>query len=325
VGPAGDDDRHAVSAAEPGHVVDQGQRLRRCLVDVVDQQHRPRPLGGRDQQLAGGHQPALAGRGELRREHLLELDPGGLRDGTEQLGPPLRHLVQRLGDTGERVGVHDGRGRQTHGHRAVAGGVGEAAQQLGPRRPGAALHPQRRAPPGREVVQRPQHAVGRRPVVAARAWARTGGGAAPDRGAGGVDHLGDVGDVGDVGDEPVAAAVDRLDDPLVSSGVADRPADGLDAARQRRLRDEPIAPDLVQQLGLGHDPVPVAHQVREDVEHLGLDGDDLSPSPQLQAPDAQLAVTEPHRHWTSSLHTGCEKSRASRQRRRGARGGAPAR
>ena len=70
--------------------------------------------------------------------------------------------------------------------------------------------------------------------------------------------------------ELVAAAVDGADHPLGPAVVADRPAGRLDPAGQRRVGHEAAAPDLVQQLGPGDDPVAVADQVGEDLEHLRL-------------------------------------------------------
>ena len=56
--------------------------------------------------------------------------------------------------------------------------------------------------------------------------------------------------------EPVATAIDRLDDPLISTTVANRAPRGLDPARKRRLRHEPVTPDLVEEFGLRHHTVP---------------------------------------------------------------------
>jgi hypothetical protein len=61
------------------------------------------------------------------------------------------------------------------------------------------------------------------------------------------------------------------DGGLLAAVVPDRAPGGLDPADQRRLADEATAPDLVEQLGLGDHPVPVADQVDQDVEHLGLE------------------------------------------------------
>ncbi len=60
-----------------------------------------------------------------------------------------------------------------------------------------------------------------------------------------------IASVSTLGDEPVAAAVHRLDRPLCPAVVVDRPAGLLDAGGQRRLGDEPVAPDVVEQLLLG--------------------------------------------------------------------------
>ena len=76
---------------------------------------------------------------------------------------------------------------------------------------------------------------------------------------------------GDVGDELVAAAEHRADHLLPCAVVADGAAGRLDPAGQRRLADEAVAPHVVEQLRLGHDPVTVGDEIGEDVEHLPLD------------------------------------------------------
>jgi hypothetical protein len=73
---------------------------------------------------------------------------------------------------------------------------------------------------------------------------------------------------GRLADEPVAAAVDGADVALGAAIVAECLAGGLDAGGQRRLGDEPAAPHLVEELVLGDDPVGVADEVNEDLEHL---------------------------------------------------------
>jgi hypothetical protein len=97
-------------------------------------------------------------------------------------------------------------------------------------------------------------------------------------------------------DEPVAAAVDGSDHALLAAAVADRPPGRLQPAGQRRVGHEPAAPDLVQQLGLGHDPVPVPDQVGQDLEDLRLQVAGRSAAAQLIAPLVELAVTEPVDH-----------------------------
>ena len=74
----------------------------------------------------------------------------------------------------------------------------------------------------------------------------------------------------DVGHPPVAPAVDGTDHRLRRPVVTDEAAGGLDPARQRRLTDEPIAPDGVEELGLGNDPLAVLDQIAEHVEDLRL-------------------------------------------------------
>ncbi len=131
--------------------------------------------------------------------------------------------------------------------------------------------------------------------------------------------MGGLGLLGHVGDEPVATAVNRLDDPLISTSVADRAPSGLDPAGQRRLGDEPVPPDLVEEFGLRHDTVPVAQQICQDVEDLGLHAHDLVDASQLDALEADLAVAESHRHirhhrapWTSQLASASARMRLNR-------------
>jgi hypothetical protein len=65
--------------------------------------------------------------------------------------------------------------------------------------------------------------------------------------------------------------VRRLDDPLLRTVVTDGAARRLDARRQRRLADEPVAPHVVEQLVLRDDPVAVLDEIGEHAEHLWLD------------------------------------------------------
>src|SRR5262245_34047848 len=104
-------------------------------------------------------------------------------------------------------------------------------------------------------------------------------------------------------DEPVAATVHGTDEPLGLTVVADCLASLLDPAGDRRLADEPPAPDLVHQLFLGHHPVAVVHQVREYLEDLRLDRHPNTGAPQLDPRQVKLQVLEPNNHtWTVALH-----------------------
>ena len=81
--------------------------------------------------------------------------------------------------------------------------------------------------------------------------------------------------VGDGADELVSAAAHRPDEALRFAVVAERPPGRLDPAGQRRLTDEPPAPDRVEQLFFGDAPLVVADELGQDVEHLRLDADHL--------------------------------------------------
>jgi hypothetical protein len=77
------------------------------------------------------------------------------------------------------------------------------------------------------------------------------------------------------GDELVPATAHRPDEALRFAVVAQRPSSRLDPARQRRLADESAAPHRVEQLLFGDAAFAVDDQLRQDVEHLRLDADDL--------------------------------------------------
>ena len=70
----------------------------------------------------------------------------------------------------------------------------------------------------------------------------------------------------------------------------------LDPAGQRRFADEPVAPDLVQQLVLRDHPRPVGQQVGEHVEHLALDVHRDAAAAQLEPIDVDLEVREQVAH-----------------------------
>jgi hypothetical protein len=110
------------------------------------------------------------------------------------------------------------------------------------------------------------------------------------------------------GDEPVAATMDGPHDALVASAVTHRLAELLDPRRQRRLRHELMAPDGVQELGLGDHTVPVFDQMGEHVEHLRLDVHELATARQLVAGRVEqvVAKTVPHRQ----IVTGRQRRRA---------------
>jgi hypothetical protein len=96
--------------------------------------------------------------------------------------------------------------------------------------------------------------------------------------------------------------VDRADQTLAAPVVADRLTRRLDPAGQRRLTDEPVAPDGVQQLLFGHDPPPFPDQHRQQVEDLRLERTGLAGLAQLEAVQIQLTVFEGEGHGTPQPH-----------------------
>ena len=96
----------------------------------------------------------------------------------------------------------------------------------------------------------------------------------------------------ELADEPVAVPTYVADEPLLRTVVADGPPDLLDPGGQRGLRDEPIAPHLVEQLLLGHDPLAVRQQVGEHVERSGLEVLDSPVEADLAGSDVDGAIVE---------------------------------
>src|SRR5258708_37948812 len=82
-------------------------------------------------------------------------------------------------------------------------------------------------------------------------------------------------------DEAEALARDGADQLLVLAAVADRLARGVDAAGQRRIRDDPAAPDRSDEIVLADDAIAILHQVDQQVEDLRLDGDGRRAAAQL--------------------------------------------
>jgi hypothetical protein len=125
--------------------------------------------------------------------------------------------------------------------------------------------------------------------------------------------------------EVVAPTVHGADHVLTLPGVTHRATGRLDPAGQRRFAHEPVAPDVVEQLLLAHDPVAVTDQVREHVEHLRLDRGGDAAITKLATLDVELAGPEPVDQChlaTSGQMTGGRHSR--RPKPRHPRGSRPA-
>ena len=102
----------------------------------------------------------------------------------------------------------------------------------------------------------------------------SGAGAAAGRtpvGGGGAGASG--GRFPDRADEAKPFAGRGPDEPLLLAAVADRASRRIDAAGQRRFRDDPAVPDGVDDLVLGDDAAAVGDEKGENVEDLRLNGD----------------------------------------------------
>jgi hypothetical protein len=101
-------------------------------------------------------------------------------------------------------------------------------------------------------------------------------------------------------DEADALALQRLDQPLLLAGVADRLARRVEAARHRGIGDDAALPDRADQFVLRDDAVAVLDQVGQEIEHLRLDRHRGTPPPQLAPAGVELAVIEPKTQWRAS-------------------------
>jgi hypothetical protein len=75
--------------------------------------------------------------------------------------------------------------------------------------------------------------------------------------------------------------VDRLDEPLLPTPVADGTARRCQAARQRGLTDKSTGPQTLEEFLLGDDPVAVLNEISQHVEHLWLEFDEFTRIAQL--------------------------------------------
>ena len=80
------------------------------------------------------------------------------------------------------------------------------------------------------------------------------------------------------------------DHDLILAAVADRPACGVDPARQRGFGDDAAIPYRLDQIVLGDDVVAVFDQVNQEIEHLRLDRDAFAAAGQLAKVDIKHMV-----------------------------------
>ena len=75
----------------------------------------------------------------------------------------------------------------------------------------------------------------------------------------------------DFSNKSKSTLVQCLEKDLIIAVVAKRAAGSIDPAAQRGFGNGPTFPDRLNEIILADDPVPIAHQVNNDVENLRLD------------------------------------------------------
>jgi hypothetical protein len=74
----------------------------------------------------------------------------------------------------------------------------------------------------------------------------------------------------------------------------------IEARCQCRVRDDPPAPSALDQIILADHPATVAHQIDEQVEHLGFERHRLGPAAQFMPLDIEHVIAKPEDHPCSS-------------------------
>src|SRR5262249_29789098 len=97
-------------------------------------------------------------------------------------------------------------------------------------------------------------------------------------------------------DEPEAAAGHGAYEALLLAAVADRLPPGGDPAGQPRLPSDPARPARRQQIILACDAIPVLDEIRQEVEYLWFDLDQLGAAPQLAPLEIERVVAEQKAH-----------------------------
>ena len=97
-------------------------------------------------------------------------------------------------------------------------------------------------------------------------------------------------------DKAHALAVHGTNDTLRSAAVVDRLARRIKARRQCRVRNDPPAPNALDQIVLADDPPAVAHQIDEKVEHLRFERYRLGPAAQFASLDIEHVIAKPENH-----------------------------
>ena len=130
VWPLSDDDGQPVRAGQPGHILDEEHGFAVSEMQIVEQEHRTRPLRGRDEELAHGHEPVLTCRRHPSVEGTLEFGPAPSRDRIEQPGVALGHLLENLGDARVRTAAGRRGNRQPDGQALAPGLLCHLMEQI---------------------------------------------------------------------------------------------------------------------------------------------------------------------------------------------------
>jgi hypothetical protein len=102
----------------------------------------------------------------------------------------------------------------------------------------------------------------------------------------------------DVGGKQETPPLDGANDRLLLATVANRPAGGVDAAVQCRVRYGTAVPDTLDQLIFGDDPVCVLRKVEEQVEYLRLHvNDNAVAAPELPSIGVEQEFIELKQHF----------------------------
>src|SRR5262249_4376427 len=109
-------------------------------------------------------------------------------------------------------------------------------------------------------------------------------------------------------DETYALAHDGPDQALLVAAVADRLAGGVDTARQRRIGNDPPAPDRLDQVVLARHAIAGLHPIEQEIRHLGLDRHPPRAPPKLAPVDVK------HMIFKEKSHAGVPQPCASPQR-----------
>ena len=93
-----------------------------------------------------------------------------------------------------------------------------------------------------------------------------------------------------VADEAKTFSRKGADHDLILAAVADRPARGIDPARQGRFGDDAAIPHRLDQIVLGDDVVAVFDQMNQEIEHLRFDRHAFAAAGQLAKVDIKHMV-----------------------------------